>query len=88
MDNSFQQMLQGFGLTTARIIYRMPDHPLLLQEYIWQEYDLCPRFPKLRSFCDFWVKNLEGPLCFVQVAHSKLIRPAELRLVSAEFKVH
>ncbi len=80
--------LVGFSLTTAEILYRLPDHPSLLQSYIWQEYDLAPRFPKLKSFLDFWTATLDGKLFRVTVAHSELIRPAELRLVEAEFKVH
>jgi uncharacterized protein Usg len=80
--------LAGFSLTTAEILYRLPDHPSLLQSYIWQEYDLAPRFPKLKSFLDFWTAKLDGKLFRVTVAHSELIRPAELRLVEAEFKVH
>jgi uncharacterized protein Usg len=32
----------------------MPDHPKLLQTYIWQQYDLAPRFPRLHDFLDFW----------------------------------
>jgi uncharacterized protein Usg len=87
-DSGFRAQLAGFSLTTAEILYRLPDHPSLLQTYIWQEYDSAPRFPKLQSFLDFWVAKLEGKLFKVTVAHSKLIRPAELRLVGAEFKVH
>jgi uncharacterized protein Usg len=43
----FRKQLQGYGLTTAEILYRMPDHPSLLQSYIWQEYDIFPHFPAL-----------------------------------------
>lgn len=86
--SDFEQMLKGFSLTTAEIIYRLPDHPALLQSYIWQDYDLHPRFPKLKSFLDFWSKHLEGRLFKVRVAHSGLIQPAELRLVGAEFRIH
>jgi uncharacterized protein Usg len=87
-DRDFRAQLAGFSLTTAEIIYRLPDHPALLQSYIWQDYDLAPRFPKLKAFLDFWTAKLEGPLFKVTVAHAKLIRPAELRLLDAEFKMH
>ena len=87
-DRDFRAQLAGFSLTTAEIIYRLPDHPVLLQSYIWQDYDLAPRFPKLKEFLDFWAAKLEGKLFKVTVAHSKLIRPAELRLLDAEFKMH
>ena len=84
----FRKQLAGYGLTTAEILYRMPDHPALLQSYIWQEYDLFPDFPALKGFLDFWTRNLDGKLFGVRVAHKKLITPAELRLVGDEFRVH
>ena len=61
-DRDALVQLQGFSLTTAEILYRLPDHPSLLQTYIWQEYDLHPRFPRLKAFLDFWTTNLEGRL--------------------------
>jgi uncharacterized protein Usg len=87
-DRDFAAMIAGYSLTTAEIIYRLPDHPALIQSYIWQDYDLHPRFPKLSSFLDFWTRNLEGKLFKVLVAHTKLIKPQELRLVGAELKLN
>lgn len=87
-DRDFRQMLEGYSLTTAEILYRMPDHPALLQSYLWQDYDLHPRFPKLKQFLDFWTRNLEGKLHRVLVAHTGLVRPAELKLVGADFKLN
>ena len=86
-DSGFKAQLAGFSLTTAEILYRLPDHPSLLQSYIWQEYDVAPRFPKLKSFLDFWTAKLEGKLYRVTVAHSKLIRPAEMRLIGTELRL-
>jgi uncharacterized protein Usg len=87
-DRSFSAQLAGFSLTTAEILYRLPDHPALLQSYIWQEYDVAPKFPRLQSFLDFWSKNIEGQLFKIMVANRKLIAPAELRLVSGELRLH
>ena len=87
-DRDFQAQLTGFSLTTAEILYRMPDHPSLLQTYIWQDYDVHPRFPRLKNFLDFWSRNLDGKLYRVRIAHKKLITPAELRLVGAELRLH
>lgn len=84
----FAAMLAGYGLTTAEILYRLPDHPALLQSYVWQDYDLHPRFPKLVKFLDFWTRQLEGPLFKVTVAHSGLVKPAEMKLVGAELKLN
>jgi uncharacterized protein Usg len=84
----FRKQLAGYGLTTAEILYRMPDHPTLLQSYIWQEYDLFPEFPALKGFLDFWTRTLEGPLFKVTVGHCRLIKPAELRALGGEFHLH
>ena len=84
----FRKQLEGYGLTNAEILYRMPDHPALLQSYIWQEYDLFPKFPVLRKFLDFWSRSLDGPLFKVSVAHSRLIKPAELKALDGEFHLH
>ncbi len=70
--------LEGFGLTTAQIIYRMPDHRQLLQEFLWQKYDLFTEFPALEKFIAFWKEKIEGPLHSVTVAHARLIHPVEL----------
>ena len=81
-------MLKGYGLTTAHILYHMPDHPHVLQSYIWQDYDLAPRFPALIRFIDFWNAKLEGPLHSVRYTHKKLISPTEWQNVSGEFVLH
>lgn len=84
----FKKQLEGYGLTTAEILYRLPDHPAILQSYIWQEYDLFPDFPVLKKFLDFWTRTLEGPLFKVTIGHCRLIKPAELKAIGAEFRLH
>ena len=76
-SKDFRRQLEGYGLTTANILYRRPDHPWLLQTYVWQDYDLCPMFPHLNKFLNFWLEKLEGPLHSVTVAHARLIKPAK-----------
>ena len=78
----------GYGLTTARILYRMPDHRDILQTYVWQEYDLAPKFPALLRFLAFWEAKLEGPLHSVAISHHRLLTPADLRLAAAEFAIN
>jgi len=84
----FRKQLEGYGLTTAEILYRMPDHPAILQSYLWQEYDLFPQFPELRRFLDFWAHKLDGVLHSVRVGHTKLIRPCEFKALDAQFSLH
>jgi len=75
---AYVREVEGFGLTTAQIIYHLPDNQVLLQEFLWQQYDLFPAFPELSKFLAFWEEKIEGPLHSVTVAHARLIRPTEL----------
>ncbi len=87
-STEFVLQLQGYGLTTAEIVYRRPDRKWLLQSYVWQDYDLFPKFPRLQEFLAFWQEKLEGPLHSVTVAHSKLIKPAAFKAVDGVFRLH
>ena len=71
--------LRDYRLTTAEILYHMPDHPTLLQTYIWQALDLAPRFPELHKFLEFWERKLDGKLHSVRVANCELIKPPQIR---------
>jgi uncharacterized protein Usg len=84
----FTKQLAGYGLATARILYHLPEHPRLLQTYIWQDYDIAPEFPILIKFLAFWREKLDGPLHSVVVGHSKLIKPAEIKTLDGEFWLH
>ncbi len=57
-----------YRLTTAEILYRMPDHPAVLQSFVWQSMDIAPDYPALRRFLDFWRREIEGTLHSVRVA--------------------
>jgi uncharacterized protein Usg len=72
---------RGYRLTTAEIIYRLPDHPALLQSFIWQKFDLAPNFPELRRFLEFWKANIEGKLHSVNVKQSSRTLPNRFRHV-------
>jgi uncharacterized protein Usg len=87
-SNEFVQQIQGYGLTTAEIVYRRPDRKWLLQSYVWQNYDLFPKFPRLQEFLAFWQEKLEGPLFSVTVAHSRLIKPADFKSVDGVFRLN
>ncbi|ABE39464.1 usg protein [Rhodopseudomonas palustris] len=88
VSSDFRKQVLGYGLTTAEIVYRRPDRHWLLQSYVWQDYDLCPKFPELFKFLAFWQASLEGRLFSVRVAHSNLMRPAEIKAIDGVFRLH
>lgn len=81
----FKKQLQDYRLTTAQIFYHLPDHANLLQEYIWQDYDLAPKFPVLHGFLGFWTREIEGKLHSVYVAKKELITPGDTRFTHFNF---
>jgi uncharacterized protein Usg len=86
--SDFAKQLKDYRLTTAEILYHLPDHPALLQCFIWQELDIAPRFPVLKKFLNFWTLNLDGKIHSVRVASTELIKPAEFRMANASFTLH
>lgn len=88
VSRAFLLQIDGYGLTTAEIHYRLPDHPSLLQLYVWQDYDRAPDFPELRRFLRYWHRELEGALHSVRVGHQRLINKTELRVVNGMVVVH
>jgi len=86
--SSLAMQLSGYRLTTAEILYHLPDHPGLLQSFVWQNLDLAPKFPKLRAFLDFWEQEIDGPLHSVTVGQTRLIGPGERRFLEAQFDLH
>jgi uncharacterized protein Usg len=77
-----------YRLTTAEILYHMPDYPKLLQTFVWQELDIAPQYPILHRFLDFWQANLEGKLHSVRVAVTGIIGAREFRHAAVELTLH
>ena len=66
-----EQRLQGATLLTAEVLYYMPDHPKLLQTFMWQTMDYAPKYPRLNQFLDFWKREIEAAIHSVRVAHGE-----------------
>lgn len=88
MDSGFIAQLNDYRVTTAEILYWMPDHRHVLQSFVWQNLDLAPRFPHLTKFLDFWDRTLDGKLHKVMVANTRLIKPAEFTFASGLYHLH
>jgi uncharacterized protein Usg len=85
---SLALQLKDYRLTTANIYYHLPDHPALLQTFVWQEYDVAPEFPQLHKFLEFWREKIEGRLHSVQVTSAKLVQPPRYRHPGAYLRLH
>jgi len=74
-----ERQLMGWRLTTAEIVYRLPDHPSLLQTFVWQKLDAAPKYPALQKFLDFWEREIEAKIHTVRVAQPTSGRPRTSR---------
>ena len=87
-DEELKLRLLGYRTTTAEIVYRLPDHPRLLQTFVWQQLDRAPEFPRLKRFLAFWQRSIDGRLYTVRVARASGLCPQDIRLADMEFRVH
>ena len=86
--STLQHRLMGYRLTTAEILYHLPDHPVMLQSFIWQDLDIAPRFPVLNKFLKFWETSIEGRLHSVRVTKCGILCPLDVHHIGAEYVLH
>jgi len=72
------QFREGARLTTLQLIYRLPDHPSLLQEFLWQADDIPPGFPKIKRFLSYWRREIDAPIHSITVSYLGVIGAGRL----------
>ncbi|MBC6405995.1 MAG: Usg family protein [Rhodospirillales bacterium] len=72
-NRDLPRQLEGYRLATAEILYYMPDHPGVLQTFVWQHYDLAPSYPRLNRFLDYWRREIDAVLNSVTVGRRQII---------------
>jgi uncharacterized protein Usg len=80
--SEFALRLKGWRLATAEVLYYMPDHPTLLQSFIWQTLDLAPSYPRIHKFLDFWRAEIQAVIHSVRLATGEELAPAKVRNVA------
>lgn len=78
-----RRQLEGWRLTTTEVLYYMPDHPKLLQSFVWQTLDLAPRYPRVRKFLDFWKAEIEAVIHSVRLASGEELAPSRVRMAKS-----
>ena len=76
--SDFARQLAGERLTTAEVLYYLPDHPALLQRFLWQTLDLSPDYPRVHRFLDYWRREIEAVIHSVNISAAGLVSPAKL----------
>jgi uncharacterized protein Usg len=74
--------LNGWRLATAEVLYYMPDHPSLLQSFVWQTLDLAPDYPRIHRFLNFWRREIDAVIHSVRLASGESLAPAKIQTAS------
>ena len=77
--DEFETQLKGGRLTTAEVLYYMPDHPKLLQSFMWQTLDVAPEYPRVHSFLQYWRKEIQAVIHSVRLSTVGIVTPARVR---------
>jgi uncharacterized protein Usg len=86
--DDFATQLKGGRLTTAEVLYYMPDHPKLLQSFIWQTLDIAPDYPRVHRFLNYWRKEIEAVIHSVRLSTAGLVTPAPVRFADVVETLH
>ena len=76
-----EAQLMGKRLTTAEVLYYIPDHPTLLQSFLWQTLDEAPDFPRIQHFLDFWRREIDAVIHSVAISAAGQVTPGRARSV-------
>lgn len=88
MSKEFEARLGGARLLTAEVLYWMPDHPGLLQSFLWQTLDVAPRFPRLSLFLDHWRREVDAIIHQVLVSCGGDLGPPRVLTPSMVARLH
>lgn len=80
-EDELRLRLEGWRLATAEVLYYMPDHPSLIQSFVWQTLDLAPSYPRIHRFLDFWRREIDAVIHSVRLATGETIAPARVNRV-------
>jgi uncharacterized protein Usg len=71
--------LKGGRLTIAEVLYYLPDHPKLIQSFMWQTLDIAPDYPRVHRFLDYWRREIRAVIHSVRLSAVGVVSPARVR---------
>ena len=86
--DDFTAQLKGGRLTTAEVLYYMPDHPAVLQSFLWQTLDIAPDYPRVHRFLDYWRREIQAVIHSVRLSTVGLVTPATVRFADCVETAH
>ena len=78
-------ILKKWTTATVQVVYYMPDHLHLVQEFMWQTEDQRPDYPRIDKFLNYWDRHIDGPIKEVYIYdHEK----HNVRIVDRRYKLN
>jgi len=67
----FGEYSDGLRLTSVKVIYSLPDYKNVLNEFWWQTMGVPPKYPKVKTFVDYWNDYIEGIIKSLEIGHQE-----------------
>jgi uncharacterized protein Usg len=58
-------------LVTLDVYYWMPDYDNILQRFVWQTFDVKPKYPRMHRFLDYWHNNIDAIVNEIRISESE-----------------
>jgi uncharacterized protein Usg len=70
---------ESYALVSVNVLYFIPDHENLVNEFFWQTLDLHPQFPRVQRFLRFWRREIDARIKNVTITHQPQLPSATWR---------
>ena len=78
-------ILKKWTTATVQVVYYMPDHLHLVQEFMWQTEEKRPDYPRIDNFLSYLDKHIDGQIKEVYIYdHEK----HNVRIVDRRYKLN
>ena len=78
-------ILRKWTVATVQVVYYIPDHQHIVNEFMWQTADQLPEYPRITRFLDYWDKNIDGPIKEVYIYDQGI---SKVRVVDRRMKLN
>ena len=83
--NKLAHIFKKWTIATVQVVYYIPDHLHIVNQFMWQTEDQLPEYPRIKKFLDYWDKNIDGPIKEVYIHDHD---DHKIRHVDRRFKIN
>ena len=83
--NRLAHIFKKWTIATVQVVYYIPDHLHIVNQFMWQTEDQLPEYPRIKKFLDYWDKNIDGPIKEVYIHDHDYHK---IRHVDRRFKIN